>query len=342
MCNIAAYVGTRRAAPILLDMIKKEEGFDGGYYTGIATVSDGKIYYAKLTGDTDRLVALTDAYDLPGNIGIVHSRSKSGGGDEWAHPFLDKTESLAYVANGSAGFFKDDPARGRLAKELFAGGYTMRSACKGQVGKYPTLPGGECVHVSDVMCQLIKKNVDEGAAVDLSMEKAFTEMPSEIVGLCLSLSDPDGIFFARVNCPMFLGLAPDGACLSSTPSAFPKGLLSVVSLPILSRGRVGREGYTAVPFGKAPLRVANVTERVFENARAYAEKMLSGEAYSFPEIRKALRPFFDPADTGDYAALAYAVLDSFMKEDRLVIETRRTEGACDGLDAPKCYFSLKG
>ena len=31
MCNIAGYVGTKRAAPILLEMMKKEEGFAGGY-----------------------------------------------------------------------------------------------------------------------------------------------------------------------------------------------------------------------------------------------------------------------------------------------------------------------
>ena len=39
MCNIAGYVGTKQAAPILLDMLKKQEGYGGGYYSGIATMS---------------------------------------------------------------------------------------------------------------------------------------------------------------------------------------------------------------------------------------------------------------------------------------------------------------
>ena len=71
MCNIAGYVGSRPAAPILLDMIRNQEGLDGGFYTGIATIHEGRIYYAKLTGDLDRLLALTDAASLPGTVGIA-------------------------------------------------------------------------------------------------------------------------------------------------------------------------------------------------------------------------------------------------------------------------------
>ena len=44
MCNIAGYAGKCAAAPILIEMLRKEEGFDGGFYTGIATVHEGKIH----------------------------------------------------------------------------------------------------------------------------------------------------------------------------------------------------------------------------------------------------------------------------------------------------------
>ena len=48
MCNIAGYTGFRRAAPVLIDMIRREEGFLGGYYTGIATIHEGKVYSAPI------------------------------------------------------------------------------------------------------------------------------------------------------------------------------------------------------------------------------------------------------------------------------------------------------
>ena len=79
MCNIAGYVGEREAAPILIEMIRAQEGFLGGYFTGLATVDGGRIHYAKLTGDADRLVALTEAARLPGRIGIVPHWGAAGG-----------------------------------------------------------------------------------------------------------------------------------------------------------------------------------------------------------------------------------------------------------------------
>ena len=44
MCNIAGYVGSKQAAPVLLEMLKKQEGFDSGFYTGIATIHEGKFF----------------------------------------------------------------------------------------------------------------------------------------------------------------------------------------------------------------------------------------------------------------------------------------------------------
>ena len=50
MCVIAGYSGNRRAAPILIDMIRKIEYFDGGYATGIATIHEGKQYRRPCNG----------------------------------------------------------------------------------------------------------------------------------------------------------------------------------------------------------------------------------------------------------------------------------------------------
>ena len=100
MCVIAGYSGNRRAAPILIDMIRKIEYFDGGYATGIATIHEGKLYVARAMGNVDMLLRMTNALDLPGTTGIIHSRP---GFDFFSttHPFLDRDEKLALVTNGS-------------------------------------------------------------------------------------------------------------------------------------------------------------------------------------------------------------------------------------------------
>ncbi|MBQ8751602.1 MAG: hypothetical protein IJZ13_00675 [Clostridia bacterium] len=168
MCNIAGYVGTQPAVPLLIEMMRRQEGFCGGYYSGIATLHEGKIYYAKLTGDLTRLVDSTEAANLPGTVGIIHSRSKSGGGDPWAHPFVGEREGVvrtAYVANGEVGFFAPrTPEYNVLARQLLEQGYTMHSRVPAQGDAYNVLGDGTAVHMSDVMSQLILRHMDGGLA----------------------------------------------------------------------------------------------------------------------------------------------------------------------------------
>ena len=66
MCNIAGYAGQRRAAPILIEMLKRQEFYDGGMSTGIATIHEGKIHWRKVVGDVETLLRETDALELPG------------------------------------------------------------------------------------------------------------------------------------------------------------------------------------------------------------------------------------------------------------------------------------
>ena len=102
MCVIAGYSGNRRAAPLLIEMMKKIEYVDGGYATGIATVHEGKIYYAKSIGDVEMLLRTTDAMDLPGTVGIIHSRP-NGEFFTVTHPYFDADMSIAMVENGGTG-----------------------------------------------------------------------------------------------------------------------------------------------------------------------------------------------------------------------------------------------
>ena len=78
MCNIAGYVGKRNAAPILLEMLKRQENFDGGMTAGIATIHEGRLYTVKCEGTVEDLIKNTDAMNLPCNIGIAHTPLKLG------------------------------------------------------------------------------------------------------------------------------------------------------------------------------------------------------------------------------------------------------------------------
>ena len=225
MCNIAGYIGSRPAAPILAEMMKRQEGFGGGYYTGIATVHQGKLYADKVVGDMANFLAETDGINFPGNIGFLHSRSKSGGGVEWGHPFLAQNGNLAYIANGAAGAFATPnlkQERSDYACDLLEKGYSFGSRVDGVIGNYPTLPGGTCIHSSDLMCQHIAYLLDSGLAPDEAMSRANSDMPSEVVGLILQASNDKSIVLTRVNYPMMIGITDDGdTYLATTALAFP-------------------------------------------------------------------------------------------------------------------------
>ena len=108
MCNIAGYIGKKQAAPILCEMLRKQEGFCAGYYTGIVTHDGEKLCWAKVVGNLENLLNETDVMNFPGTIGFLHGRSKSGGDIEWGHPFMNADNTLAYIANGSAGCYNED------------------------------------------------------------------------------------------------------------------------------------------------------------------------------------------------------------------------------------------
>ncbi len=345
MCNIAGYVGQRRAAPILLEMIRRQEGMAGGYYSGLATIHEGKIYYAKLTGDFDRLVANTVAAELPGNIGIIHTRSKSGGGDPWAHPFIGRRggeAEMAYVANGMGGCFAvNDQQYVGLADELEAEGYHMDSRTPEERPGYPKMSDGMTAHMSDVMCQLIMREYDGGVCGQAAMEGAFCRMPNEIVGLSLFRREPDRIAWARINMPMSVAFCGHGAYLATSPTAFPADAGAPTLLPACGSGYVTAGSYEARPFDAPPCRVAELTADTVAAAYSAVCRAFEAEEQTVGKLKKAVKPCFEPADCDQSAAAVYSILYALQKQGRLSIESRRVAGAREDLDAPRFYMTLK-
>ena len=346
MCNIAGYVGEKRAAPILIEMMKKQEGFAGGYYTGIATIHEGKIYHAKLVGDTDMLETLTEAAKLPGNVGILHSRSKSGGGIEWAHPFVDvKNEEprIAYVANGASGFFTERKASYApfIVEELISKGYKMSSQVVMEDSIYNKLPDGTTVHMSDVMCQIILKNIEDGMNVVDAMENGFCTFPSEIVGLMLALDTPDCINYSRINMPMYVGRADHGTYMASTPIAFPEDAREHQLLPPCSSGCVYENGVFSKAYKECPATVAPITARVRHDAYDKILEVLENKEASLKDLCNATQECFDPADIRPRAAVVYDILKSLLAEGKIKCEDVRVDGVYDDITAPQTRISLK-
>lgn len=102
MCGIVGYIGTKQAAPILLDGLSKLEyrGYDS---SGVAVVDDSGISMEKAKGRLAILAEKTDnGKNLHGTIGIGHTRWATHGepSDVNSHPHLSMSGRFAVVHNG--------------------------------------------------------------------------------------------------------------------------------------------------------------------------------------------------------------------------------------------------
>lgn len=343
MCNIAGYVGTKPAAPILIEMMRREEGWDAGFYTGIATVCDGKLHADKVVGDLDRLLEMTDAADFPGTVGFLHSRSKGGGNVGWAHPFISTDKKLAYIANGCDGVFRNAAREysKHLLEELVTEGYQFGSKSAKPVGNYPVLPDGGGVHSSDVMCQCISRNIASGMDTMAAMEKSMCLRPSEVIGLVLREEEPDCISWARTNYPMFVGYAPHGMYMATTPQAFPEDARNVTLLNPMSCGRVYADRIVSKFFEKAPGTVAPVTPEVWHDCYDEICRAISEREMDHDELCMLVKPLFDEADCVPDAAVVYWIESVLFRRGKLGVNRYRVPGQ-QGLTAPKFKAYLKG
>ncbi len=101
MCGIVALIGSREAAPQLLEGLRQLEyrGYDSA---GIATVDAAGLHCLKAEGKLVNLTARYEAIGAPGQCGIGHTRWATHGKPEErnAHPHLDGSGQLAVVQNG--------------------------------------------------------------------------------------------------------------------------------------------------------------------------------------------------------------------------------------------------
>ena len=246
---------------------------------------------------------------------------------------------MSYVANGSIGAFKErSGSYDMIADRLVSKGIDIPCKINTESDKYNRLSTGEAVHMSDVMCQLIYEKKNMGRDTVSAMTEAFSEMPSEIVGLVIEEESPDRIYFSRINQPMFLGFSPDGAYLASTPMAFPEEVGEYRLLPPLSSGVVYKDRYEVVEYGDFPMEVLPFDRHTVERAREAVLELLANGETGTKEIFKAVKGIL-PADRITQSnAIGYCAMTELMTDGRII--SRASWITVRGNIAPYILFSL--
>jgi len=251
MCGIVAYLGDKKAEPILVEGLKRLEyrGYDSA---GIALADAGDLQLVRSVGRISHLEKLLEEKPLEGNMGIAHTRWATHGAPtrENAHPHLDHTGKIAIVHNGIIENYAT------LKKWLISEGYEFRSETD-----------------SEVIANLISRfyhdesqndDPDTDAGLEKRLENAVRLALREIVGtygitvICKEV--PDVIIAARRGSPMVIGLGDDEFIVASDAAAIVKHTTQAIYMGDNEMAVVTRDGYRTSTIDNVP--VASKIEQI--------------------------------------------------------------------------------
>jgi len=201
MCGIfGCTLKKGNAAPVIHAALKRLEyrGYDS---VGEATILDGKLYVKKDRGKIDAVHELHDLDDLPGSIGIGHTRWATHGAPLQvnAHPHVDCGGRIAVIHNGIIENFAD------LRLELQNRGHVLKSKTD-----------------TEVIPHLIEDYLNKSHGLADAVLEAVKRLEGSYSIAAISTKEPDKIVCARNESPLVIGVAEEALyCASDVPALLP-------------------------------------------------------------------------------------------------------------------------
>ncbi len=191
MCGIVGIAGTRDAAPVILEALKRLEyrGYDSA---GIATLVDGQIDRRRSPGKLTKLDEVLRAHPLRGHTGIGHTRWATHGAPTETNAHPHASGRVAIVHNGIIENFRE------LRAELIKKGHKFESQTDSEV----------CAH-------LVTDYLDQGNSPAEAAMKAVAQL-SGAYSLAMIFKGEDGLLIgARKGSPLAVGYGEHEAYLGS-------------------------------------------------------------------------------------------------------------------------------
>ncbi len=257
MCGIVGYIGSRDAAPILLEGLHRLEyrGYDSA---GIAVAHRNALHTSKCKGKVRDLARLSPE-KMPGTIGIAHTRWATHGepSDANAHPHSDASERFTIVHNG-----------------IIENASALRTRLKGDGVQFRSETD------SEVLVHLIAAMRGETLAESVRMALSF------VVGTyglaVLDAQRPESIVVARNGSPVVLGIGDNEMFVASDTAALVRHTQSVVHLDDGELAVLRADGYQTStldggPTQKTPLTVTWSSDALDKGAYAHYMRKEIGE-----------------------------------------------------------------
>jgi len=203
MCGIfGCILKDGNAAPVIHAALKRLEyrGYDS---VGEATLYNGELYIKKDQGKIDEVHKIHNLDDLPGSMGVGHTRWATHGAPLQinAHPHVDCSGQIAIVHNGIIENFTE------LKLELENRGHVFESKTD-----------------TEVISHLIEENLKTNPSLSLTdaVLEAVKRLDGSYAIAVISSREPDRIICARHESPLVIGVNENAIyCASDIPAFLP-------------------------------------------------------------------------------------------------------------------------
>ncbi|MBL9211523.1 MAG: glutamine--fructose-6-phosphate transaminase (isomerizing) [Opitutaceae bacterium] len=215
MCGIVGYVGKQKAAPLIIEGLKRLEyrGYDSA---GVVVLENGRFTVAKKIGRVATLEQEAAQHRLHGSHGMGHTRWATHGGvtDANAHPHLSSDGRIALIHNGVIENYA------QIKKFLLGRDYTFSSETD-----------------TEVLCNLIAYHYAKeppAAKGDSRFVESVRKTLRHVEGtygiVIMALDAPGELVTARKGSPLILGLGDDESLVASDVAAIVSRTQNVVYL----------------------------------------------------------------------------------------------------------------
>ena len=204
MCGIVATIGSREAAPLLLQGLQRLEyrGYDSA---GLATVTPGQLHCCKAEGKLVRLREKLEKIPVAGCCGIGHTRWATHGKPDTrnAHPQLDEAGQVAVVQNGIIENHR------LLRQRLEQGGTHFNSDTDTEV-----IP-----HLVAQALANVQKTVLPAERLRVAVAQAVRQLEGAYALAVIWRDHPEELVVVRYRAPLLIGLGEGQFfCASDTPA----------------------------------------------------------------------------------------------------------------------------
>jgi glutamine---fructose-6-phosphate transaminase (isomerizing) len=181
MCGIVGYIGSRNAAPLILESLRKLEyrGYDSA---GIAVLNQGEVAIRRCEGKLSNLAALLGRQPMSGPVGIGHTRWATHGRPSETNAHPHRAGDVVVVHNGIIENYL------QLKEQLTKRGTHFSSETD-----------------SEIVAHLVSEKIDRGMDFLDAVRRTLREIRGSYALLFLNRRDPQRLIVAKNSTPIVIG-----------------------------------------------------------------------------------------------------------------------------------------